>query len=335
MSSDRDSQNSESINVASVMSVDGTDTVTAGTAASAGLLAQADRRRAAEKLRDKGWSYRRIAENLNIPYILVSKWLSEDALAEPPARRPAEDAPAAPVPPPNPTVRDMDDAADMIETLKLQYGALEGYVQPMLAALEASKAGLDASAADAAKERDQLRAKVTALETTVARLQMNMEQLRADLASGIATAIAAPAIAVAAIDPFAADEDAAASSPFADDPTPAPEEDPFADDPATDAAAPANDPFAEEDPAPAAEPAGLVAAAPDPATGLADPFAEEPAGPTGAFADPFAEEPEATPGVADPFAEDPADPFAEDASAPPEAEPAAKVGMGRLKFWKR
>ena len=307
MTSDGDGQNTESINVASVVSVDGADTSTAVSAASAGLLAQADRRRAAEKLRDKGWSYRRISENLNVPYILVSKWLSEDPLAELPPRRPAEEPQTPPAPQASPTIRDMDDAADTIETLKLQYGALEGYVQPMLAALEAAKAGLDTNIAEAAKEREQVRAKVAALETTVARLQMDVEQLRAELASGMATATAN---AAASVDPFAAGEEPVASSdPFADDAEPAadpfaddaePAADPFAEDAVTDAATPAYDPFAEDDPAP-----------------VADPFAEEPAEP---FADPFAEDEPATKAAEEP---------------PPEVEPAAKAGIGRLKFWKR
>lgn len=35
-----------------------------------------DREREALKLRRKGWSYRRIAETLQVQYVLVSRWLS-------------------------------------------------------------------------------------------------------------------------------------------------------------------------------------------------------------------------------------------------------------------
>ncbi len=35
-----------------------------------------DREREAVKLRNKGWSYRRIAETLQVQYVLVSRWLS-------------------------------------------------------------------------------------------------------------------------------------------------------------------------------------------------------------------------------------------------------------------
>ncbi|MBK3778555.1 helix-turn-helix domain-containing protein, partial [Azospirillum brasilense] len=37
-----------------------------------------DRQRMAERLRAQGWSYRRIAEELQVSYILVSRWLGGD-----------------------------------------------------------------------------------------------------------------------------------------------------------------------------------------------------------------------------------------------------------------
>lgn len=47
-----------------------------GTAAAAAPRQLKDREREAMKLRDKGWSYRRIADALQVQYILVSQWLS-------------------------------------------------------------------------------------------------------------------------------------------------------------------------------------------------------------------------------------------------------------------
>ncbi|MDQ2106010.1 helix-turn-helix domain-containing protein, partial [Azospirillum isscasi] len=56
-----------------------------------------DRQRMAERLRAQGWSYRRIAEELQVSYILVSRWLGGDG-ATPSGPRPPAAAAVAPQP---------------------------------------------------------------------------------------------------------------------------------------------------------------------------------------------------------------------------------------------
>ena len=61
---------------------------------------ESDRQRLAERLRAQGWSYRRIAEELQVSYILVSRWLGGDGAMPSGPRQPP--AAAAPPPPPRP-----------------------------------------------------------------------------------------------------------------------------------------------------------------------------------------------------------------------------------------
>ncbi len=345
-----DGEDVESVSVQSVVAIDTADTAPAlGT--SAGLLGQPDRRRAAEKLRDKGWSYRRIAENLNVPYILVSKWLSEEPAVPPP---PVGAVPAVvPRHRRRPTVADLDDAADTIETLKLQYAALDGYVRPMLAELERART----DGAEAAREREQFNSRIAALEVQLLSLKAEVRTLaqrpaaaavalesvaeaaEEDTADPFAEAAADP-FAEAAADPFAE----AAADPFAEaaaDPFAEAAVDPFAEAAADPFAEAAADPFAEAAADPFAEAAAdpFAEAAVDPfAEVAADPFAEAAADPFAeAAVDPFAEaaaDPVAE-AAADPFAEAAADPFAEtEAAEPAAADPPAKSLGKRLKFWK-
>ncbi len=266
-----------------------------------------------------------------MPYILVSKWLSEDALAEPPARRPAVGAVPAVVPRrrrPARRWRDLDDAADTIETLKLQYGALDGYVRPMLAALERART----DGAEAAREREQFNSRIAALEVQLLSLKAEVRTLAQRPA---AAAVALESVAEAAeedtADPFA--EAAPTRSPRRPPtvrrgcrrPVRGAAVDPFAEAAADPFAEAAADPFAEA----AVDPFAEVAADPF-AEAAADPFAEAAADPFAeAAADPFAE------AAADPFAEAAADPFAEtEAAEPAAADPPAKSLGKRLKFWK-
>lgn len=137
------------LSVSTAVSLNNVDTVTRSLVADARLLNQVDRQQAAIKLREKGWSYRRIAETLKVPYILVSRWLNdttpfreepkaadpEPVVSEEPEERPdraAATTKAAPVP----QVEDLSEARDVIETLQLQYGALEQYIRDLLATIE-------------------------------------------------------------------------------------------------------------------------------------------------------------------------------------------------------
>lgn len=61
-----------------------------------------DREKAAMRLRKAGWSYRRIAEALAVPYIMIGRWLSGDSAAERvPAASPVQ-PPPCPARPPEP-----------------------------------------------------------------------------------------------------------------------------------------------------------------------------------------------------------------------------------------
>lgn len=115
-----------------------------------------DREREAIRLRSKGWSYRRIAETLQVQYILVSRWLS--GLDQPLVRRAAEDDEDTVNVSRAATALSRDASANL-RTLADQYSRLE--------------ARIDAIAEDmkAARERER------ALSTTVDELKQAVAAL--------------------------------------------------------------------------------------------------------------------------------------------------------------
>lgn len=115
-----------------------------------------DREREAIRLRSKGWSYRRIAETLQVQYILVSRWLS--GLDQPLVRRAAEDDEETVNVSRAATALSRDASANL-RTLADQYSRLE--------------ARIDGIAEDmkAAREREQ------ALSTTVDELKQAVAAL--------------------------------------------------------------------------------------------------------------------------------------------------------------
>jgi len=94
-----------------------------------------DREREAMKLRDKGWSYRRIADALQVQYILVSQWLSgiEKPLVRPRLAEADEDAVSTV------TVVARVASADL-RALAAKHEALERRIDALAADVDALKA---------------------------------------------------------------------------------------------------------------------------------------------------------------------------------------------------
>lgn len=303
-----------------------------------------DRQKLAEKLRSRGWSYRRIAAELRVSYILVSRWLERD---DPPAPAPREPLPAMSpprkdaakssipagiAPAPSPRVRTMVEVgSDADSPLAAQLNAVERYMREVVGSLETRHDALLRRQEDllrswesersAAKARESellelLNAERAHVAETQQRLHAEFERFKADwLARAAATPVAAPAPTVEAadtpsLDEFSLDDDEAAP-PAATAPE---EEDPFSlddDEPATVAAAPAPpEESVEED-----DPFSLDL---DEGEGESQPPAE------------------ASSETEDPFALDddpPAPPPIAEVEAEPEAPPPKK--RGGLFFWRR
>lgn len=286
---------------------------------------EADAERAANRLRKAGYSYRRIAETLKIPYITVSRWLSGDVgvVHKPPPPPPsplrvkvdprdvvpadkAEDgtpAPARPSPP-SPERGAEDDTADLahrVEVLGLQFSAFEGYARDMAEEFNQSRKELLDSQAkaveDMARERDSIVLARKGFETAIQRFDNKFDELAAELRGELETLKSSVAEQIAALRKEmqglaaggAAPKKAAAADPFADE---ADDDDPFGG--GGKKAADPDDPFASGDDDD--DPFG--------AGGADDPFA------TGDDDDPFAA-PKKKADPDDPFAsgDDDDDPF--------------------------
>ncbi|HYG86126.1 MAG TPA: helix-turn-helix domain-containing protein [Azospirillum sp.] len=107
-----------------------------------------DRQQLAERLRSRGWSYRRIAEELRVSYILVSRWLSGDIATPRSVRRTVAQPSDTPFTSPSPAARtEKADKAGKAavaaasatgdeDVLALQFRAFEQYVREMVASME-------------------------------------------------------------------------------------------------------------------------------------------------------------------------------------------------------
>jgi predicted transcriptional regulator len=101
-----------------------------------------DREREAIRLRDKGWSYRRIAEALQVQYILVSRWLS--GVDQPLVRSKGEDEETVDVS--RAAAALSRDAASGLRALAARYDRLEERLDGIAQDMEAARAREDALA---------------------------------------------------------------------------------------------------------------------------------------------------------------------------------------------
>jgi hypothetical protein len=331
------------ISVSTEISVDGSSGGES-LVAPAKLKKDGDREVVALKLRDKGFSYRRIAETLQVPYILVSRWLNgdtakpivpqrswqaEDAETERAARIEAgqdDEAGEAqiiqfqPRPQPPAPVESSEGSSLGVEVLEAQFKAFETYVRGLMTRLtqdhqeaverEARLAALvETQKADAARLEKTLKAEIASLKATVDQLSKQGPVRTAPTETPRSVSRAPIPAAEEEDDPFAESAATPDDDPFADPPAAETDADPFADDPFADAGtAPEDDPFAD----PPAAKAEVDPFADDPfadagATPEDDPFADPPA--TKAEVDPFADDPFADTGTTpedDPFADPPA-----------------------------
>lgn len=178
------------------------------------LKKERDRQGAAERLRRAGWSYRRIAETLAVPYITIDRWLSgtypstpvprttdveettapefeaaaQDTGATAPRRTPAQ-APApvaqraapsltaaAPKPP---DLQAVDaDIGHRIDVLTLQFSAFETYVRDMAGGFDDRRSELDARQGDVLAT---IEARRQSLDESEARLADEMEAFRTEI----------------------------------------------------------------------------------------------------------------------------------------------------------
>lgn len=315
------------VSVSTAVSLNNIDTVTRSLVADARLLNQVDRQQAAIKLREKGWSYRRIAETLQVPYILVSRWLNdttpfheepkpadpEPVVSEEPEELPdraAATTKAAPVP----QVEDLSEARDVIETLQLQYGALETYIRDLLATIERDR--------EEARERERnllsaIEDERNSTKELIANLEREVAELRRRVEGGSGS-----------------DDEESDGFSFGGD------DDPFSsggddgdDDPFASLGGDDDDPFSSGDEDGGDDPFASLGGDDD-----EDIFSSEDGGDEDPFAslgddDPFSSGGEDG-GEEDPFAsieaEEPAEP---DASEPPKEEPPPKK-KSRLLFWR-
>lgn len=286
---------------------------------------EADAERAANRLRKAGYSYRRIAETLKIPYITVSRWLSGDVgvVHKPPppppsplrvkvdprdlvpADKAADGTPAPARPsPPSPERGAEDDTADLahrVEVLGLQFSAFEGYARDMAEEFNQSRKELLDSQAkaveDMARERDSIVLARKGFETAIQRFDNKFDELAAELRGELETLKSSVAEQLAALRKEmqglaaggAAPKKAAAADPFADD-AEDDDDNPFGG--GGKKAADPDDPFASDDD----DPFG--------SGGDDDPFA------SGGDDDPFATGDDDDPFAAPKKKADPDDPFA-------------------------
>jgi|GEM_PF-2378284 len=350
------------MDITPAVTTDGTDILRNMGRANATLLNNSDKQAVAQKLRDKGWSYRRISETLGVQYILVSRWLNGDMNQQDTPTRGAEyynDDPELKDAKPPPKAKrktvnnnesrleTLDDALDMVETLRLQMNAMDKYVRDALKQIEVTTRQWQEREAAVQLELEQFCKTADERET---HLRTELAKLRDDIGRGGGSTSRRQDVeedkSTDEDDPFAdssSDDDAdpfadlnSDDDPFADlDDKPKTEtkaeDDPFADLNSDD------DPFADLDDKPKTE----TKAEDDPFADLnseSDPFADlddTPKTETKAEDDPFADLDD-TPKT-ETKAED--DPFA-DLNSPseekaPEPEPEKPKGLARLKFWGR
>jgi len=162
------------------------------------LKKRQDREKAAARLRKQGWSYRRIAEALAVPYIMIGRWLSGDGEEQPPSPVDdhGEDTEAAAAVAAAAAQED-GDSGHKYTVLSLQFSAFEKYVRDVigrfekdrkdlmrrqhatLEKMEAEKAASDAARAEAEEAVKAMRAEIDSLR---AELETFRDDVRRDLA---------------------------------------------------------------------------------------------------------------------------------------------------------
>ncbi|BAI73686.1 hypothetical protein AZL_a01550 (plasmid) [Azospirillum sp. B510] len=157
-----------------------------------------DRQKLAERLREQGWSYRRISEELQVSYVLVARWLGDGPV--PQAARVASPSKTTSIPAETPVPAPKGKAAkaaatrtaaadDDRDVLALQFQAFEQYVRDVIATLderhEAMMSRQDELIRALDEERGNARAReeelLGALETERARWSEAEERFRTEL----------------------------------------------------------------------------------------------------------------------------------------------------------
>ena len=160
------------------------------------LKKRQDREKAAARLRKQGWSYRRIAESLAVPYIMIGRWLSGDGEEQPPP--PTDDHGGNTATPAAAAAEEEDgESGHKYTVLSLQFTAFEKYVRDVIGRfekdrkdlmrrqhatldkMEAEKAASDAARAEAEEAVKAMRAEIDSLRSE---LETFRDDVRRDLA---------------------------------------------------------------------------------------------------------------------------------------------------------
>jgi flagellar biosynthesis regulator FlaF len=169
---------------------------------------EADAERAATRLRRAGYSYRRIAETLSIPYITISRWLSGDTSSPvPTAPKPkpfradprdlvpaseiaARQAAVAALAPPQDVI-ETGEVSHRLEVLQLQFASFEKYARDMAEEFNTSRKELLAEQAEAvkdmARERDAIHLTRKSFEAAIQRFDSKFDDLANELRGELET----------------------------------------------------------------------------------------------------------------------------------------------------